>query len=70
MNELASIDKYVLRETFELAKGRAEKAESLAASRLELLKKIVEESFLDVENQTWYWSCSQIEFDELTKELG
>ena len=38
--------------------------------RLGLLKKIVEESFLDVENQTWYWSCNQIEFDEMTKELG
>ena len=38
MSELASIDKYVLRETFELAKGRAETAEALAASRLELMQ--------------------------------
>ncbi len=45
-------------------------ANEIAARRLGLLKKIVEESYLDNENQTWWWSCSHIEFDELEAEVG
>ena len=44
--------------------------EALAASRLDLLRRVVEESYFDVEQQTWYWSCNQKEFDEMVKELG
>ena len=53
-----------------LTQAKALSKERETTNRLrKLLRKVVEESFLDVEEQKWQWSCNQKEFEELTREL-
>ena len=73
MSELASIDKYVLRETFELAKGRAETAEALTASSLELLREVMEEYHKGIQSplefSEWLRAMDRVYGWELAEKL-